>query len=40
MPAEMKAVITAAVQATEGSTERVRTALYLVATSGKYQIEH
>lgn len=40
MPAEMKAVITAAVQATEGNTERVRTALYLVATSGKYQIEH
>lgn len=40
LPAAMKNIIVAAVDATEGTSERVRTALYLVATSGFYQVEH
>ena len=40
LPAELKASIITAISATTDRTERVRTAIYLVATSALYQVQH
>ena len=40
MSSPMRQAIITAVQTSSGTTERIRTALYLVASSMQYQVEH
>jgi uncharacterized protein (DUF1800 family) len=40
MPASLRTAITSAISATTSTSERVRNAIYLVATSSLYQVQH